>query len=98
MLSAHGSLPNPVFQPYESGLQDVEYFISLQAWCCHSAALCGAAAGRLREGMMIGYDNERMKNLWPTKDMVPEYKYGLVAYLPCLCNNQACWLCTFLVN
>ncbi len=39
---------------------------------------------------MIGYDNERMKNLWPTKDMVPEYKYGLVTYLQCLCNNQAC--------
>lgn len=30
MLSAHGSLPNPVFQPYESGLQDVP--------CNHGAA------------------------------------------------------------
>lgn len=36
--------------------------------------LCDDAAGRLREGMMIGYDNERMKNLWPMKDMVPNYK------------------------
>ncbi len=28
--------------------------------------------------MMIGYDTERMKNLWPTKDMVPDYKYAVI--------------------
>ncbi|DBB14242.1 TPA: hypothetical protein ACH3X3_001190 [Trebouxia sp. C0006] len=38
-------------------------------------------AGRLREGMMIGYDNERMKNLWPTKDMVPEYKQHMISFM-----------------
>ena len=36
--------------------------------------VCILAAGRLREGMMIGYDNDRMTNLWPTKNMVPNYK------------------------
>ncbi|KAL3132317.1 hypothetical protein ABBQ32_008895 [Trebouxia sp. C0010 RCD-2024] len=38
-------------------------------------------AGRLREGMMIGYDTDRMKNLWPTEDIVPGYKDHMVAFM-----------------
>ena len=43
--------------------------------------LPGAAVGRLREGMLIGYDNKRMKGLWPTKDMCEGYKYALTPNL-----------------
>ena len=39
--------------------------------------LSGAAVGRLREGMLMGYDNKRMKGLWPTKDMCEGYRYAL---------------------
>lgn len=43
--------------------------------------LPGAAVGRLREGMLIGYDNKRMTGLWPTKDMCEGYKYALTPNL-----------------
>ncbi len=43
--------------------------------------LSGAAVGRLREGMLMGYDNKRMKGLWPTKDMCEGYRYALTPKL-----------------
>ncbi|KAL0046651.1 hypothetical protein WJX82_006114 [Trebouxia sp. C0006] len=37
--------------------------------------------GRLREGMLMGYDNKRMKGLWPTKDMCEGYREHMVAFM-----------------
>ncbi len=31
--------------------------------------------------MLIGYDNKRMKGLWPTKDMCEGYRYALTPNL-----------------
>lgn len=53
--------------------------------------LSGAAVGRLREGMLMGYDNKRMKGLWPTKDMCEGYRYALTPKLvppSCLCTSS----------
>ena len=54
----------------------------------YAKLLFEAAAGRLREGMMIGYDTDRMKGLWPTEDMVPDYKSVL---LVALCTAHKTW-------
>jgi len=40
--------------------------------------------------MLIGYDNKRMKGLWPTEDMCAGYKYALTPYLVPLDVSSCC--------